>query len=123
MGLANLAVSFLSLSITYSASRLAVDVFLVMIPTAGGLASLARLGHIIGRSHAGIRSAIVSVRAIYAIMMCLACVTAVLMIAFRGPLARLFTEDDETSELIREVLVPMATYQIWDYVSDSFRLI
>lgn len=97
----------------------AVDLFLTMIPYAGSAASLARLGNIVGHGQPGIRSAIVMVRASYTLLIGSAVLLAGGMLLGRGALARIFTDDPETIDLIKRVIVPMATYQLWDAVSVS----
>jgi len=91
-----------------------LDMFLTMIPFASSSATMARLGNIIGESHAGIRSAIVTVRAAYTLLGSVSVLMALVMVVFRGALARVFTDDPATIELIKQVLIPMATYQVWD---------
>lgn len=39
---------------------------------------------------------------------------ATVLLASRGKLGRIFTDDKETRELIRRTLLPMATYQLFD---------
>ncbi len=90
-----------------------------MIPYAGSAATLARLGNIIGHGQSGIRSAIIMVRAAYTLLGVSAIVIAIAMVIGREGLARVFTDDRETIELVKRVIIPMATYQVWDAVSSK----
>ncbi len=83
--------------------------FLAMMPYAGSCASLALLGNIIGHGREGIRSAVIMVRMVYTMLIGMAVVLAIAMVAGRGLLAKVFTDDPATIELIKRVIIPMAT--------------
>lgn len=87
---------------------------LALIPVAGAVSSLSRIGNLLGYGPRAIQTAKTSVRATYLVMTSYGILIAATMIIFRDPVSRIFTDDEPTIELMKEVLIPMAIYQIWD---------
>lgn len=85
-----------------------LDLVLALVPVAGAVASASRIGSMIGHGHEAIRPSIIHVRAAYLVMISYGIFLAIFLIVLREPIARMFTDDRPTIDLMKEVFVPMA---------------
>ncbi|CDZ98042.1 Uncharacterized membrane protein, predicted efflux pump [Phaffia rhodozyma] len=101
-------------AVTAQAGLSALDGALCMIPYAIGLACTARLGNLMGVGESSISEIRSLVKATVFAETATMALTGLILFLVRGRLGYAFTHDKDTVSLIKQVVLPMATYQISD---------